>query len=52
MDGVVEIDAGQDREHVGLQEGDQQLERGQRHHQRQRQRGAEDADDAERRRAA
>src|SRR5262245_37141726 len=26
MDGVVEIEAGQDREHVGLQEGDQQFE--------------------------
>src|SRR4051794_38751727 len=47
MNGVVEIDAGQDREHVGLQERDQQLERGQRHHQRQRKRRAENAENAE-----
>ena len=30
MNCVVEIDASQDREHVGLQERDQQFERGQR----------------------
>ena len=29
MKGVVEIDAGQDRKYVGLQERDQQLKRGQ-----------------------
>src|SRR6185436_19154403 len=46
MNGVVEIDAGQDREHVGLQKRDQQLERGQRYHQRQRKRGAENAENA------
>jgi hypothetical protein len=28
MNGVVEIDAGQDRKYVGLQERDQQLKRG------------------------
>src|SRR6478735_10557585 len=31
MDGVVQIKAGQDREHVGLQEGDQQFEAGEHH---------------------
>ena len=30
MNGVVEIDAGQHRKHIGLQERDQQFERGQR----------------------
>ena len=52
MNGVVEIDAGQDREHIGLQERDQELERGQRHDQRQRQGRAEDAEDAEAAQAA
>src|SRR5260370_16691901 len=37
MNGVVEIDAGEDREHVGLQERDQQFERSQRDGQGQRQ---------------
>ena len=36
--GVVEVDAGQDGEDVGLQHGDQQLERGQRDGERERQR--------------
>src|ERR1043166_2461770 len=43
VNGVVEVDAGQDREHVGLQEGDQKLERGEDHDHDQRQRGAEPA---------
>src|SRR3954463_9799029 len=47
MNGVVEIDAGEDCEHIGLKEGDQQFERGQRHHQRQRQGRAEHAENAE-----
>src|SRR5688572_21272637 len=47
MDCVIEIDAGQDREHVSLQKRDQQLERGQRHHQDQRQGRADHAGDAE-----
>src|SRR5882757_2692891 len=48
MNGVVEVDAGEDREHVGLQEGDQQFKRGQRDGERQRQHAAEPADRAER----
>src|SRR5712671_2719728 len=47
MDGVVEIDAGQDREHIGLEERDQQFQRGQRDDQNERQRRAEDAEDAQ-----
>jgi hypothetical protein len=35
MNGVVEVDAGEDREHIGLQERDQQFERGERNRQRQ-----------------
>src|SRR6516164_2723537 len=55
MKGVIEIDAGQDRKHVGLQERDQQVERDQRDGQRQRcqtpdpteyaERGAEQGDE-------
>ena len=48
MNGVVEVDAGEDREHVGLQECDQQFERGQRDGERQRQHTAEPAERAER----
>src|SRR6185312_11597422 len=48
MKGVVEIDAGQDREHVGLQERDQQFERGQCDGERERQHAADPADGAER----
>src|SRR6185295_1119617 len=48
MNGVVEVDAGQDREHIGLQECDQQFERGQRDGKRQRRDAAEPADGAER----
>src|SRR6266481_1312145 len=44
--GIVEVDAGEDGEHVGLQEGDQQLERGQRDREGERQRGADPANDA------
>ena len=47
MDGVVEVDAGQDGEHVGLQECDQQLERGQRHGQRERQNRTDPAEEAQ-----
>src|SRR5436190_22996993 len=47
VNGVVEIDAGEDGEHIGLQEGDQHLERGDRHHETERQHGAEPAGDAE-----
>src|SRR4029453_16909926 len=47
VNGVVEIDAGQDREDVSLEERNQQLERGQRHNHRQRQRRSEPAGDAE-----
>src|SRR5579864_9461911 len=43
MDGVVEIEAGENREHVGLQEGDQQLEAGQRHDERKRRPAAQQA---------
>src|SRR5512139_3072577 len=38
VNGVVEVDAGEDREHVSLQERDEQLQRGQRDHKRQWQR--------------
>ena len=48
MKRVVEVDAGQDGEDVGLQERDQELERGQRDRHAERQHGAEPADDAER----
>ena len=48
MNGVVEIDAGQDRKHVGLQERDQQFERSHRDGQRQRQDAADPTDCAER----
>src|SRR6187397_3746480 len=47
MNGVVEVDAGQDREHIGLEERDQQFERGQRHHHRQRQGRAEDTENTQ-----
>src|SRR5580698_7549023 len=47
MDSIVEIDAGENREDVGLEERDQQLERGQRHHHAERQHGAEVTEDAE-----
>src|SRR5215470_13398801 len=48
MNGVVEIDAGQDRKHIGLQKRDQQFERGQRDGQCERQHAADPADGAER----
>src|SRR5260370_42583706 len=48
MNGVVEIDAGEDREHVGLQERDQQFERSQRDGEGQRQHAAGPAQGAER----
>src|SRR5947208_16345997 len=48
MNGVVEVDAGEDREHVGLQERDQEFERGERDGQRQRRYAADPADGAER----
>src|SRR6266478_4689306 len=35
VNGIIEIDAGEDGEHVSLQERDQQLKRGQRHRQGQ-----------------
>ena len=41
MDSVVDIDAGEDGEDVGLQKRDQQFERGQRDHHAERQHGAE-----------
>ena len=47
MEGVVEIEAGQDGEDIGLQRGDQELERGQRDGRGERQDRAEDADEAE-----
>src|SRR5690349_21796692 len=47
VNGVVEVDAGQDGEHIGLQEGDQQLERGEDHDHHDRQGGAEPAGDAD-----
>ena len=46
MNGVVEVDAGQDREHVGLQERDQQFEGVQRDRERQRQHTADPAERA------
>src|SRR6266851_1937596 len=45
--GIVEVDAGEDGEHVGLQKRDQQLERGQRDRKGERQRGADPAHDSE-----
>src|SRR3977135_3236750 len=48
MNGVVEVDAGEDREHIGLQERDQKLKRGQRDGERQRPQAAHPADRAER----
>src|SRR3954471_3993337 len=47
VDRIVEIDAGEDGEHVGLQERDQQLERGERDHHAERQHATDGADDAE-----
>src|SRR5262245_34085004 len=46
MDGIVEIDAGEDGKHVRLQECDQQLQSGERDDQCQWQRGADHADDS------
>src|SRR3984893_18568775 len=43
MDGVVEIEAGQDREHVGLQEGDQQFQAGEHDDEGKRRPAADDA---------
>src|ERR1700690_2991325 len=48
MDSIVEVDAGEDGEDVGLQERDQQFERGQRDGQPERQDGAEPANEAQR----
>src|SRR5262249_18761796 len=48
MNGVVEEDAGEDREHIARQERDQQFERGERNRQRQRRDAADPADGAER----
>src|ERR1700722_42337 len=48
MNGVVEIDAGEDREHIGLQERDQKLECCERNRERQRQHAAGPAERAER----
>src|SRR5467141_3778857 len=47
MDSIVEIDAGEDGEDVGLQERDQELERGQRDGQPERQYGAGPAQNAQ-----
>src|SRR5271166_1031995 len=47
MDSIVDVDAGEDGEHVGLQERDQQFERGQSDHQRERQHSTKPADGAE-----
>jgi hypothetical protein len=47
MKGVVEIDAGEDRKHVGLEERDQELEGLDRDRQRQRRHTADPADRAE-----
>src|SRR5436190_5159448 len=44
MNGVVEIEAGQDREDIGLQESDQELEAGEDHDERQRRPAADDAE--------
>src|ERR1700688_3173494 len=43
---IVDIDAGEDGEDIGLQHGDKQLQRGQRDHHRERQRGTEPAEHA------
>src|SRR5260370_41187373 len=43
MDSIVDVDAGEDGEDVGLQERDQQFKRGQRHGQSQRQDGPDPA---------
>src|SRR5881628_4215977 len=43
MNGVVEIEAGQDREDIGLQESDQQLEAGEDHDEGERRPAADDA---------
>src|SRR5262245_58656639 len=48
MNGVVEVDAGKDREHVGLQERDQEFERGERNGQRQRRHAADPANRTQR----
>ena len=48
---IVEIDAGENGEDVGLQEGHQEFKRGEHDHQQQRNGGAEPADNAEARRA-
>ena len=47
MDSVVEVDAGENGEDIGLQERDQQLERGQRDGQAEWQDGAEPADETD-----
>src|ERR1043166_4321406 len=44
MNSVVEIEAGQDREDIGLQESDQELEPGEDHDERQRRPAADDAE--------
>ncbi len=49
VNGVVEIDAGQNRKHVGLQEGHQQFKRGERNGHRQRHDAGQPADCPERR---
>src|SRR5215469_4957819 len=48
MKRVVEVDAGEDREHVGLQEGDQELEPIERDREYERQGRPEPTDHAER----
>src|SRR5215470_9616017 len=47
VNGIVEIDAGEDGEDVGLQEGYQQLERGERDGEAEREDGAEPSEKAE-----
>src|SRR5579863_8913228 len=47
MDSIVDVDAGEDGEDVGLEEGHQKLKRGQRDDHAERQNGAEVAEDAE-----
>src|ERR1700738_1189903 len=49
MDSIVDVDAGEDSEDVGLQECDQKLKRGQRDSEAERQHRAGPADDAKRR---
>ena len=44
VQGVVEIDAGQDGEHIGLQERDEDLETGEGHHEGERRPAAEEAE--------